>query len=76
METFAPGLVEMVNSEKKKLYAFHDSGILENNMALLKIYSPKLKNYTPETDNYDFTQNDCKNLVDSTKKWLTLEKLI
>ena len=76
MESFATELLEIINKEKKKSDALHDLELLEHNMGLLKTYASKLKQYTPETDEYDFTQNDCKNLVDSTKKWLTLEGLI
>ena len=45
-------------------------------MRLLQGHSSKLKEYEPETDEYDFTNNDCKNLLASTKKWLELEELI
>jgi len=73
MESFASQILEMVNKEKKKTDALHDLEILGYNMGMLKNYSTALKGYEPETDEYDFTQNDCKNLIDSTKKWLKLE---
>jgi hypothetical protein len=76
MESFASKILEMIRNEKKQSVALHDLGILEYNMDLLKNYSAALKRYKPETDEYDFTRNDCKNLIDSTKKWLTLEGLI
>jgi len=76
MELFAAQIIEMINNEKKKTNALHDLEILDYNMGLLKNYSTALKGYEPETDEYDFTQNDCKNLIDSTKKWLKLEGLI
>lgn len=76
MEFFSTEILELINKEKKKSDALHDLEILEYNMGLLKKHSSSLKNYRPETDEYDFTKNDCKNLVDSTKKWLTLENLI
>ena len=76
METFATEIIEIIDKEKKRLDAIHDLEILEYNMKLLKKYSASLKQYTPDTDEYDFTQNDCKNLVDSTKKWLKLEGLL
>ncbi len=76
MESFATEILEIINKEKKKSDALHDLEILEDNMGLLKNYSVALKQYAPETDEYDFTLNDCKNLINSTKKWLTLEGLI
>ncbi len=76
MESFASELLEMVSEEKKKSKALHDLEILDYNMRMLKNYAAKLKEYKPDTDEYDFTRNDCKNLVDSTKKWLKLEGLI
>jgi len=76
MESFASEILETINNEKKTSDALHDLEILEHNIGLLKTYSSKLKQYTPKTDEYDFTQNYCKNLVDSTKRWLTLEGLI
>ena len=76
MKSFASELLKMINNEKKKSDALHDLEILEYNMELLRSYSSKLKQYKPETDEYDFTRNDCKNLVDSTKRWLKLEGLL
>ena len=76
MESFASKILEMVNKEKKKTGALHDLEILEYNIELLKNYSIAFKGYEPETDEYDFTQNDCKNLMESTKKWLKLEGLL
>ncbi len=76
MESFAIQILEMIDKEKKKTDALHDLEVLEYNMKLLKNYSTALKRYEPETDEYDFTQNDCKNIVNSTKNWLKLEGLI
>lgn len=76
MESFATKTLDLIKKEKTKSSLLHDLQILEYNMGLLKNYSAALDMYTPDTDEYDFTQNDCKNLVTSTKKWLTLEKLI
>jgi hypothetical protein len=75
MENFATEVLKMVY-EEKKTNALHDLEILEYNMGLLRNYSVALKGYKPETDEYDFTRNDCKNLIDSTKKWLKLEGLL
>ena len=76
METFAIEIIETLDNEKMKSDAIHDLEILEYNMKLLKKYSAALKQSTQDTDEYDFTQNDCKNLVDSTKRWLKLERLL
>jgi hypothetical protein len=76
MESFASELLEMVGEEKKKSQALHDLEILEYNMKMLQDYASKLKGYKPDTDEYDFTRNDCKTTIDSTKKWLKLEGLI
>ncbi|MFW9804908.1 MAG: hypothetical protein ACFFFC_19785 [Candidatus Thorarchaeota archaeon] len=76
MKSFASQLLEMVTKEKEKSKAFHDLEILEYNMKMLQNYATKLKGYKQDTDEYDFTRNDCKNLVDSTKKWLKMERLI
>ena len=76
MESFSAKIIELINQEKKTSDSLHDLEILKYNMKLLKNYSAALKDYEPETDEYDFTRNDCKNLVESTKKWLTLERLI
>jgi hypothetical protein len=76
MESFATNVLKTINKEKKKSSALHDLEILEYNMSILKTYASKLKEYKPDTDEYDFTRNDCKNLVDSTKKWLNLEGLL
>lgn len=76
MESFSTELLELINKEKKETEALHDLKLLEYNMGQLKNYSAALKNYKPDTDEYDFTRNDSKTIVDSTKKWLTLEGLI
>lgn len=76
MDYFATELLKMIVDQKKKSNALHDLEVLEYNMGLLKNYSGALKGYEPETDEYDFTSNDCKNLIDSTKKWLKLEGLV
>jgi len=76
MESFATEILETINKEKTKSDALHDLEILDYNMKLLKNYSAALKQYEPETDEYDFTQNDCKNVINSTKRWLKLEGLL
>ena len=76
MESFAIEILETINKEKTKSDALHDLEILDYNMKLLKNYSAALKQYEPETDEYDFTQNDCKNVINATKRWLKLEGLL
>ncbi|MCW4016036.1 MAG: hypothetical protein NWF06_06685 [Candidatus Bathyarchaeota archaeon] len=76
MQSFADKTLELIQKEKTKSSSLHDLQILKYNMGLLKNYSTALDTYSPDTDEYDFTQNDCKNLIESTKKWLTLERLI
>ncbi len=76
MESFASELLGMVGEEKKKSEVHHDLEILEYNMKMLQNYASKLKEYKIDTDEYDFTKNDCKNIIDSAKKWLKLEALI
>ena len=74
MEKFADKVLELIKKEKKHSSVLHDLQILEYNMGKLKNYSVALETYSPDTDEYDFTQNDCKNLIESTKKWLIQEK--
>ena len=76
MEDFASKVLLLIDEEKRISNAKHDLEILEYNMNLLKNYTSKMIGYKPDTDEYDFTLNDCKNLIKSTKKWLELEKLI
>jgi hypothetical protein len=76
MENFASKALLLIEEEKRTSNAKHDLEILEYNMNLLKMYATKIQGYEPDTDEYDFALNDCKNLIKSTKKWLELEKLI
>lgn len=73
MEKFADKVLELIKKEKKQSSTLHDLQILKYNMGKLKNYAAALTTYKPDTDEYDFTRNDCKNIIDSTKKWLTLE---
>ncbi|MCW4034141.1 MAG: hypothetical protein NWF03_02115 [Candidatus Bathyarchaeota archaeon] len=75
-ESFARQVLALIAKEKKKTGSLHDLELLEYNMGLLKNFSRALQNYELDTDEYDFTKNDCKNLIASTKKWLTLEGLV
>lgn len=76
MSYFARKMLELIKKEKTESEALHDLELLEYNMRLLKNYSAALIKYEPDTDEYDFTRNDCKKIINSTKNWLTLEGLI
>ncbi len=76
MESFASEILRMIQEEKDRILAKHDLEVLESSMKILKNQATKLKGFEPETDAYDFTLNDCKNLIESTKKWLKLEGLL
>ena len=76
MESFASELVKLIDDEKEKSYASHDLEVLGQSMKHLKDDLERLKSYKPGTDDYDFTFNDCKNLITSTKRWLKMEGLI
>ena len=54
MESFATEILEIVNKERKKSDALHDLEILDYNIKLLNNYSAPLKQYEPETDEFDF----------------------
>jgi len=66
----------MIEREKERARPTHDLEVLEQSMKHLKQDSALLRNYEPNTDEYDFTLNDCKNLLNSTKRWLKMEGLI
>ena len=76
LESFASELLKLIAEEKEKAGTSHDLEVLEQSMKHLRQDSALLKNSKPNTDDYDFTRNDCKNLLNSTKKWLKTEGLI
>lgn len=76
MESFSKEIIELINIEKNNSEASHDLEILEYNMKLLQNYSIALMKYEKGTDEFDFTQNDCKNIIVSTRRWLKLEGLL
>ncbi len=76
LESFASELLEIIEREREKSQPSHDLKVLEESMKHLKHDSATLKNSKPETDDYDFALNDCKNLLNSTRKWLKMEGLI
>jgi len=75
MESFSTEILETIN-KKNKSDALHDLEIREYNLKLLINHSTAIKQYEPETDEYDFIQNECKNIIDSVKRWLKLEGLL
>jgi hypothetical protein len=76
LEAFASDVLKMIENEKKRAEITHDTEVLEQSMKHLKNDSALLKNYEPNTDDYDFTRNDCKNLITSTRIWLQIDGLI
>jgi len=76
LTSFASELLKLIREEKEKAGSLHDLDVLEGSMKHLKKDSEELKKSKPGTDDYEFAANDCKNLVNSTKKWLKMENLI
>jgi len=76
LESFASQILKMIEREKERAQPTHDLVVLEQSMKHLKQDSALLRNYEPKTDDYDFTLNDCKNLLNSTKRWLEMEGII
>jgi hypothetical protein len=77
LESFASEVLAMIEEETKRVsQPSHDMEVLRQSMTHLKQDSALLKDYQPNTDDYDFTRNDCKNLLNSTKRWLKMEGLI
>lgn len=76
LEQFASEALEAIQKEKENTSSSHDIEVLEQAMKHLKQDSAKLENLQPDTDDYDFTRNDCKNLLNSTKRWLRTEELL
>jgi len=76
MESFASEISKLIEAEKDHYQGSHDLEVLGQSMKHLKDDLTRLKNYAPGTDDYDFTFNDCKSLMNSTKRWLKMEGLI
>lgn len=76
LELFASEVLDAIKQEKEKAQSSHDLEVLEQSMKHLKQDSVTLRKLKPNTDDYDFTRNDCKSLINSTKRWLKIEKLI
>jgi len=76
LELFASEVLDAIKQEKERTRSSHDLEVLEQSMKHLKQDSATLRKLKPNTDDYDFTHNDCKSLINSTKRWLRIEKLI
>ena len=76
MEAFASSVLAIIETAKERAAVSHDREVLEQSMKHLRNDSALLKNYEPDTDDYDFTRNDCKNLITSTRMWLQMDGLI
>ena len=73
---FASELLKLIRQEKEKSGSSHDLEVLEGSIRHLKNDSEKLKKSKPESGDYDFAANDCRKVINSTKKWLKMENLI
>jgi hypothetical protein len=76
LESFASEVLSAIQQEKEKNLSSHDLEVLEQSMKHLKQDSAALGKLQPNTDDYDFTRNDCKSLINSTKRWLKIQNLI
>ena len=76
LNSFANNVLAVITQEKEKSGCSHDLTVLEESMKHLKKDSSILKNSQPKTDDYDFSKNDCNNLIHSMTNWLKAEKLI
>jgi len=77
LENFATQtLTLLTNAQQKPSQRTHDLQTLTAAMQHLKKDSTALKTHKPGTDEYDYAHNDCKNLLNSTQKWLKTENLI
>ncbi len=76
LESFASKALEIINRTESQAKLSHDVDVLKESMAHLKNDSLKLKKAEPNSDDYDFAHNDCKNLINSVKRWLKTEGLL
>ena len=75
-ESFASKVLEIIGRVEGQLKFPHDLEVLKQSMEHLKNDSSTLEKLTPGSDDYDFARNDCKNLIYSVERWLTIERLI
>jgi hypothetical protein len=76
LQSFASRVLEVISRMDSRLQLSHDLEVLKESMTHLKNDSLKLEKAEPNSDDYDFAHNDCKNLLNSVKKWLKLEGLL
>jgi hypothetical protein len=76
LQSFASKVLEIISRMDSKLQLSHDIEVLKESMTHLKNDSLKLQKSELDSDDYDFAHNDCKNLMNSVKRWLKLEGLL
>ena len=76
LDSFASKVLEIIGRMKGQFKLPHDLEVLKESMEHLKNDSSTLKRFTPGSDDYDFARNDCKSLINSVKRWLTMEGLV
>jgi hypothetical protein len=75
-ESFALKVLEIIGRVKDQFKFPHDLEVLKQSMEHLKNDCSTLKRLTQGSDDYDFARNDCKSLINSVKRWLTIEGLM
>ncbi len=76
LELFASTVLEIISRTESTLQISHDLDVLKESMKHLKNDALRLKESKPNSDDYDFAHNDCKNLMNSVKRWLRTEDLL
>lgn len=69
-------MLEIIGQVKGQFKLPHDLEVLKESMEHLKNDSATLKGLKLGSDDYDFAHNDCKSLINSVKRWLTIEGLL
>ncbi len=76
LELFASTVLEIISRTESTPQISHDLDVLKESMKHLKNDALRLKESKPNSDDYDFAHNDCKNLMNSVKRWLRTEDLL
>ena len=63
IHSFASKVLEFIEEAKTGSQNPHDLQVLGENMEHLRDDSQVIRDAKPETDEYDFALNDCKNLI-------------